>query len=107
MTAELVVKLIVPIINGVFAVGVLVVGVVMNRRIKEVKSQVVNDHETNLRDESDVRHLENAKKLDNIMEEILRVRNSTTRIWIKLDKHSEKIHDLEMTKPTRGRAKND
>jgi len=107
MTAELAVKLIVPIINGVFAVGVLVVGVVMNRRIKEVKTQVVNDHETNLRDESDVRHLENGKKLDNIMEEILRVRNSTTRVWVKLDKHNEKIHDLEMTQPTRNKGRDD
>ena len=103
MTAELVVKLIIPIINGVFAVGVLAVGLKMNRKIREVKHQVTNDHDTNMREENDERYTESKHKLDGILGEILMLSNSVNRVWMRLDKHNEKIQNLEAPQPTRER----
>jgi len=107
MTGALIVQLVVPIINGVFAVGVLAVGVKMNRKIREVRHQVTNDHDTNMRDENDERYTESKHKLDGILGEILILSNSVNRVWMRLDNHNEKIQNLETPQPTREREQND
>jgi hypothetical protein len=97
---------IVAIVNGVFAIIVLFLGILLNRKVNKVKDQVVNGHESNMREEGDERHAENSDKLDLIIKtqkrhgnEIIRTRNNVTKIFDKLDKHTDQIHDLEMTGP--------
>jgi FtsZ-interacting cell division protein ZipA len=97
---------IVAIVNGAFAVIVLILGILLNRKVNKVKYQVVNGHSSNMREEGDERHAENSDKLDLIIStqkrhggEITRTRNNVNKIFNKLDKHTDQIHDLEMTGP--------
>jgi len=99
-------EIVVACINGVIAVVVLVLGVRPNNKVNKVKDQVVNGHKTNMREENDERHNENAEKLDQIINtqksqgrEITRIRNNLGKLWERSDKHTDQIHDLEMTGP--------
>lgn len=70
------------------------------RRDTEVtREQVANDHDTNLRVEQDERHDENAQKLDAILEEVQHLRGSVRKLWERSDRHTDQIHDLELTGP--------
>lgn len=94
------------ITNGIFAVLVLVLGVRLNSKVNKVKDQVVNGHKTNLRVEFDDRHTESNDKLDTIVKEqkrqggeITRMRASIAKLWDRSYKHTDQIHDLEITGP--------
>ena len=70
--------------------------------------QVENSHTTNLREEGDERHQENAQKLDRnsrqldtLLEEVGSIRKSVRRLWERSDLHGDQIHDLEITHPSR------
>ena len=97
--------IVVATINGVFGIIVLVVGYKLNNKIKQVKDQVVNGHSTNMREENDERHSENGEKLDRILEELKHLKESVGRLWIRSDKHTDKIHELELTQPRKGKQK--
>lgn len=101
------------LINGGFGLGVVVLGVLLNRKtntlkrsVASVRAQVENDHPTNMREENDERHIETTDKLGEIhkdvgraLREIERLRTSVVKLWEKSDKHTDQIHDLEMTQP--------
>lgn len=89
----------VALVNGVFAVLVLVLGVRLNGKVNRVRAQVENDHPKNLRVEQDERHSENSGKLDAIMTEIARLARYIDRLFERTDRHTDQIHDLEMTQP--------
>lgn len=88
------------------AVVVLVLGSKLSGKIKAVgkdalaaRSQVENGHTTNLREEGDARHNQNGAKLDSILSEVTRLRESVGRLWQRTDKHTDQIHELEHTQP--------
>lgn len=96
----------VAVINGAFAIIVLVLGARLNSRIKMVRNQVENGHTTNFRVEQDERYSESQTKLDYIIKEqkrqggeISRMRNSLAKLWDRSYKHTDQIHDLELTDP--------
>lgn len=71
----------------------------VKRDVDATRENVVNDHPTNMRVEQDERHDENAHKLDTLLEEIGYVRGSVRKIWERIDRHTNQIHDLERTGP--------
>jgi hypothetical protein len=102
----------VAIINGGFGVLVLLLGVRLNRKVNTVRAdaratryQVENNHidengrPINLREEADSRHLESTQLLTDLSDNMKRVRDSVGKIWERLDKHTDQIHDLELIKP--------
>jgi len=102
----------VAIINGGFGILVLILGVRLNRKVNTVRAdarasrdQLVNGHSTNLREEADDRHDENGRKLDDILDEIKSLRTSVGRLWRRSDRHTDQIHDLELTQPAEQRRK--
>jgi hypothetical protein len=126
----------VAIIQGVFGVLLLWLGDRLRRAVKDqgmkvddanakleanngtlerVRNQVENDHETNLREESDARHGENQSRLTRL-EKLLRTNVRETRaLRYKLEDHVGEGNDrerrlrlveadLEITQPTRPTA---
>lgn len=94
------IEIVVATINGLVALTVLALGILLNRKVNKVKDQVVNGHHTNLRDESDERHLENSGKLDLLVKEIPRIRDNIGKIFDRLDRHTDEIHALQLTQPS-------
>lgn len=93
-------------VNGIFAVLVVALGAKLNGKVNTIREQVKNDHPKNLRVEQDERHHETATKLNLLLSEMPRIRDSLSRVWQRMDKHSDDIqrnsqaiHDLEMTNP--------
>lgn len=102
--------LITALLNGLFAVVVLVLGVRLNGKVKRVENdtrasrdQLVNGHDTNLREESDERHQQNTNLLHALGENVERLRRHVERIWERLDQDRDSIHQLELTQPPRSR----
>lgn len=100
------------IVIGLFSLANLLVNARLNGKLNKVRDQVVNGHSTNLREESDERHLENATKLDRLLEvvdgllEVVhRLEGSVTRLWEYRSSDSERIHDLELTQPNNRKKK--
>jgi len=100
------------IVNGVFALAVLGLGARLNNKVNRVRDdaaatryQVENNHidehgnPINLREEADGRHSENSEKLDSLARNLDRVRDSVARIWERTDRHTDQIHELELTQP--------
>ena len=71
-----------------------------NGNAKAARTQVENNHTTNLREESDERHVENSKKLDQVLEVLDNHTYDIRRIWRRLAQHEDDIGDLERTKST-------
>jgi uncharacterized protein YoxC len=101
-----------PVLVALITGGFGVLMFVMNQRtsgklkrlsgdVKATRYQVENNHDTNLREEGDERHNENSDKLDAILSEIKSLRGSVSRLWQRSDKHTDQIHDLELTQPPR------
>jgi uncharacterized protein YoxC len=75
------------------------------------KEEVKNGHDTNLREEADDRHHETSDKfslvlhrltlvatrVEQVAEEVGGVRRSVGRLWVRSDKHADKINDIERT----------
>lgn len=100
----------VAVIAALQSVVLLIVGALLNGKIKRVgkdakaaRVQVENGHTTNLREEGDERHEQNAGKLDTILEEIHLLRGSVRRLWRRSDEHTDQINDLEQTQDPRSR----
>lgn len=102
--------------QGVIAAGLVFLGIVVQSTRKharsadqnaaEARDQVTNNHSTNLREEADERHTENAEKLDilaagqeHLIEEMTSIRRSVRRLWERSDKHSDQITDIYSTQP--------
>lgn len=84
----------------VAVIGVMVPVLISTRKhARQAAYEVSNDHATNLRVEGDERHHENAEKLDRILSEVARLSRSVARLWERSDKHTDQIHDLELTQP--------
>ncbi len=90
-------------INGAFLLFSIFLTFRLNKKVNKVTDQVINGHKKpdgtpiNLREEQDERHIENQDVLKEIKDEIIKLRESVSRIWQKLDKHTDEIHDLENT----------
>ena len=69
----------------------------VGRDAAAARIQVENNHETNMREEGDDRHAENSSKLDTIIRDLSRLRDSVGRLWERTDNHTDQIHDLELT----------
>lgn len=95
---------------------VLLLGWYLNRKVNRIsvdtrrtRDQVENNHfgedgePINLREEADHRHNENSEKLDRVLEELTRLRKSVGRLWERADKHTDQIHELELTQPPKHR----
>lgn len=76
------------------------------RHAKRADEQVSNNHDTNLREESDVRHAENlssvnevAKAVDRLQAEFRGMRRDVGRLWSTDVDHAERLTELEHTIP--------
>lgn len=91
----------VSLINGLFAVLLLILGARLNRRVKRVATdsaatlyQVKNSHTTNLREEADERHEENTLLLREVLEELGSLRRSVRRLWRRTDDQALTLDEL-------------
>lgn len=105
---------IVALVGGTFTLVNLIVTTLLSKRVKRVEGdtkatrvQVENNHiddngnPINLREEADERHNQNTRMLEDIYDEVKRLRVSVGRLWRRSDKHTDQIHELELTKPPR------
>ena len=105
MTDAVVVALISGSFGLVTTVTAIVFGARLNGKVNAIKYQVENNHldengnPINLREEADERHGENSSKLDTILEEIKSLRGSVKRLWARDTKHTDDIHELQLTHP--------
>jgi hypothetical protein len=103
-------EVLVAIVGGL---ALVVNGLVANRgrqHAKAARKQVENSHSTNLREEGDERHEENKQLLHDVLERVAGVksdirglRKDVGRLYDADRTHEERIHELERTKPPRGK----
>ena len=103
-------EVVVAIVTGVVGVVLVVLQGRSSVRLKRLeldtkatREQVVNGHETNMREEQDERHDENRTLLEEIRTDLRAVRSSVARLWERSDVHTDQIHDLELSQPARSR----
>lgn len=104
MTGEPLALILVAGINTLGLVLVAVIGLRTKRDTKELREQVQNSHETNLRDELDERHESNATILKRIARDLAafraEAREEFDRLWRRADSNRSRIEELEHTQPT-------
>lgn len=62
-----------------------------------VKHEVKNNHSTNLREEADVRHDENARKLDWLIQAVTRIQGDVQNLYTNDTQARAQLEELERT----------
>lgn len=100
------VEIVIALLNGLALVVVAIIGQSVRGRLKRVekdgaatRTQVENNHDTNLREEADERHEENAGHLRQIVLDIGGLRADVRALTARVDRQDLRQDEFEHTQP--------